>query len=255
MCKNPKYRLDSLRSTQLTFINVMNVHYINYDIQDTCTCRRLPWRRSLFIMTYSFLCRCKLNRFVVSCLGPFAFLLPTIFELFGFPIVWLCAYLMKVIPETYLMKVIPETYLMKVIPETCSERTWWRLFLKHVVSVPDEGYSWNVSCERTWWRLFLKPVMSVPDEGYSWNVMWAYLMKVIPETYLMKVIPETCCERTWWRLFPETCCKRTWWRLFLKRTWWRLFLKQVVSVPDEGYSWNMLWAYLMKIIPETCPVQ
>ena len=251
MCKNPKYRLDSLRSTQLTFINVMNVHYINYDIQDTCTCRRLPWRRSLFIMTYSFLCRCKLNRFVVSCLGPFAFLLPTIFELFGFPIVWLCAYLMKVIPETYLMKVIPETYLMKVIPETCSERTWWRLFLKHVVSVPDEGYSWNVSCERTWWRLFLKPVMSVPDEGYSWNVMWAYLMKVIPETYLMKVIPETCCERTWWRLFLKSVVsvpdEGFSWNVPDGGYSW--------NVPDEGYSWNMLWAYLMKIIPETCPVQ
>ena len=162
MCKNPKYRLDSLRSTQLTFINVMNVHYINYDIQDTCTCRRLPWRRSLFIMTYSFLCRCKLNRFVVSCLGPFAFLLPTIFELFGFPIVWLCA---------YLMKVIPETYLMKVIPETCCERTWWRLFLKSVVSVPDEGFSWNVPDGGYSWN--------VPDEGYSWNMLWTYLMEVI----------------------------------------------------------------------------
>jgi hypothetical protein len=36
------------------------------------------------------------------------------FYLFGFPIFWLWAYLMKVI--TYLMKVI--TYLMKVIQET-----------------------------------------------------------------------------------------------------------------------------------------
>ena len=244
MCKNPKYRLDSLRSTQLTFINVMNVHYINYDMQDTCTCRRLPWRRSLFILTYSFLCRCKLNRFVVSCLGPFAFLLPTIFELFGFPIVWLCAYLMKVIPETYLMKVIPETCPVSVADEGYSwnvscGRTWWRLFLKHVVSVPnedyswnvpDEGYSWNASCERTWWRLFLKHVVSVPDEGYSWDVS----------------------------------CERTWWGLFLKRVVRVPDEGYSWNVPDEGYSWNMLWAYLMKVIPETylmevipetCPVQ
>ena len=33
-----------------------------------------------------------------------------------------------------------------------------------------------------------------------------------------------------------------------ERTWWRLFR---LSVPDEGYSG---WAYLMKVIPETCRV-
>ena len=32
---------------------------------------------------------------------------------FGFQILWLLAYLMKVIPETYLMKVIPETSTMQ----------------------------------------------------------------------------------------------------------------------------------------------
>ena len=46
------------------------------------------------------------------------------FYLFGFPIFWLWAYLMKVITYlmkviTYLMKVI--TYLMKVIQETIRE--------------------------------------------------------------------------------------------------------------------------------------
>jgi hypothetical protein len=33
-----------------------------------------------------------------------------------------------------------------------------------------------------------------------------------------------------------------------ERTWWRLFRKRVVSVIVEGYSRNVLWAYLMKVI-------
>jgi hypothetical protein len=57
---------------------------------------------------------------------------------------------------------------MKVFPETCHARTWWRLFQKHVMHVPDEGYYRNMSC-----------------------------------MYLMKVIPETGHARTWWRLFQK----------------------------------------------------
>ena len=56
---------------------------------------------------------------------------------------------------------------------------------------------------RTCWRLFQKHV--VPGEGYSRKA-----------SYLLKVIPETRC------------------------TWWRLFQKRVVSV--EGYSRNALYA-------------
>jgi len=71
-----------------------------------------------------------------------------------------------------------------------TERTWWRLFQRRVivrtkfltVSVPDEGYSRDVSlCVLNFW-------------------LWAYLMKVIPEIVVvrtkfltvMKVIPEMC---------------------------------------------------------------
>jgi hypothetical protein len=36
--------------------------------------------------------------------------------------------------------------------------------------------------ERTWWRLFQKRVVNVPDGGYSRNASWTYLMEVIPET-------------------------------------------------------------------------
>jgi len=46
--------------------------------------------------------------------------------------------------------------------------------------------------------------------GFPAFRLWAYLMKVIPDT------------------------RRTWWRLFQTRTWWRLFQTHVV--PDEGYS-------------------
>jgi len=80
------------------------------------------------------------------------------FKLFGFPIFRFSA------------------YLMKVIPEMCHDfqRTWWRLFQKRVM------------------------IFSVPDEGYSRNVSWF-------SAYLMKVIPEMChdFQRTWWRLFQK----------------------------------------------------
>ena len=198
-----------------------------------------------------------------------------------FILLW--AYLMKVIPQTrhshyisifvsifillwaYLMKVIPQTrhshttsflflfyyYLMKVIPQTRHshyissflflfyyERTWWRLFHKHVIRT-------------TLLRFYFYFTMSVPDEGYSTNtsfitlyifvsifiLLWAYLMKVIPQTRHSHYI------------------------IYL-----RFYFYFTMSVPDEGYSTNtsfalhytifvsifiLLWAYLMKVIPQT----
>jgi hypothetical protein len=75
----------------------------------------------------------------------------------------------------------------------------WAYLMKVILSVPDEGYF-----ERTWWRLFwaylMKVILSVPDEGYFertlWRFFWAYLMKVI-----LSVPDEGYFERTWWRLF------------------------------------------------------
>jgi hypothetical protein len=58
----------------------------------------------------------------------------------------------------------------------------------NVISIPEFIF------ERTWWRLFQKRVVNVPDGGYSRNASW---------TYLMEVIPETRRERTWWRLFQK----------------------------------------------------
>jgi hypothetical protein len=35
-------------------------------------------------------------------------------------------------------------------------------------------------------------------------------------------------------------------------------MKVILSIPDEGYFectwWRLFWAYLMKVIPETCSV-
>jgi hypothetical protein len=42
------------------------------------------------------------------------------------------------------------------------ERTWWRLFWAYLMKV--------IQAERTWWRLFR---LSVPDEGYSRNLSCA----------------------------------------------------------------------------------
>ena len=112
-------------------------------------------------------------------LGPLAYLFQQTFKLFGFPILWLWAYLMKVIPETCHM-------------------TWWRLFQRHV-TWPDEGYSRDMShdlmkvipetCHMTWRRLFQRHV-TWPDEGYSRDMSHD----------LMKVIPETCHRYYIWYL-------------------------------------------------------
>ena len=122
--------------------------------------------------------------------------------------------------------------MRKLIPVTRREHTWERLFQKHVVNIPEEGYSSNTSWaylrkvipvtrrEHTWGRLFQKHVVSIPEEGYSSNTSGAYLRKVIPVT------------------------RR-------EHTWGRLFQKHVVSIPEEGYSRNTSWAYPRKVILET----
>jgi hypothetical protein len=40
-------------------------------------------------------------------------------------------------------------------------------------------------------------------------------------------------------------------RLRHNKVWWYIHVMHV-HVPDEGYSRNMSWMYLMKVIPETC---
>jgi hypothetical protein len=141
---------------------------------------------------------------------------------------------MKVIPETWAvssnstMGVPDEGYSrnMSGIFKLYYERTWGRLFQKRAVSsnstmsVPDEGYSRHMSgifklyYERTWWRLFQK------HERYLQTLLWAYLMKVIPETWAVSSnstmsVPDEGYSTNMSGIF----------KLYYERTWWRLFQK------------------------------
>ena len=147
-------------------------------------------------------------------------------------------------------------YLMKVIPQTCHSHyiIYLSFYFYFTMSVPDEGYSTNMSftlhyissflflfyCERTLWRLFHKHVThtTLYILVSIFILLWAYLMKVIPQTchshyiiyifvsifillwaYLMKVIPQT---------------RHSHYIRYL-----RSYFYFTMSVPDEGYSTNM----------------
>ena len=157
--------------------------------------------------------------------------------------------------------------------------------------IPQTGHSHYISYhsflflfyyERTWWRLFHKHVIRTTLAIFVsiFILLWAYLMKVIPQTrhshyisYLSFYFYFTY-ERTWWRLFHKQVIRFTLaissflFLFYYERTWWRLFHKHVIrttlvylrfyfyftiSVPDEGYSTNTSFAlaYLMKAIPQT----
>ena len=189
-----------------------------------------------------------------------------------FILLW--AYLMKVIPQTrhshyisylrfkvipqtrhsillwaYLMKVIPQhvirttlyifvsifillwAFLMKIISKTCHSHyiSYLRFYFYFAMSVPDEGYSTNTSFalhytssflflfyyERTWWRLLHKHVIRTTLYIFVsiFILLWAYLMKVIPQTRHSHYI------------------------IYL-----RFYFYFTMSVPDEGYSTNTSFA-------------
>ena len=172
---------------------------------------------------------------------------------------------MKVIPQTRhshttLAIFVPIfillwAYLMKVIPQTRHSHyiIYLRFYFYFTMSVPDEGYSTNTLFalhyissflflfyyELTWWRLFHKHVIHTTLYIFVsiFIVIWAYLMKVIPQTchshttlaifvpifillwaYLMKVIPQT---------------RYSHYIIYL-----RFYFYFTKSLPDEGYSTN-----------------
>ena len=121
------------------------------------------------------------------------------------------------------------------------------------MSVPDEAYSTNTSFplhyissflflfyyEHTWWmvipqtrhshyiiylRFYFYFTMSVHDEGYSTNMSFAL-------HYISYFLFLFYYERTWWRLFHKHVIHTT--------------LAIFVSI------FIVLWAYLMKLIPQT----
>ena len=208
-------------------------------------------------------------------------------------------------------------YLMKVIPQTRHSHyiSYLRFYFYFTMSVPDEGYSTNTSFalhyissflflfyyERTWWRLFHKHVIRTTLAIFVsiFILLWAYLMKVIPQTrhshyisylrfyfyftwaYLMKVIPQTRHSHyisylrfyfyftILMKVIPKHVIRTTlaifvlrfyfilqWAFLFLfynERTWWRLFQKHVIRTTLAIFVsiFILLWAYLMKVIPQT----
>ena len=171
----------------------------------------------------------------------------------------------------------------------------WRLFHKHVIrttlyilvsififtmSVPGEGYSTNTSfalhCifsflflfyyERTWWRLLHKHVIRTTLAIFVpiFILVWAYLMKVIPQTrhlhsisylryyfyFTMSVSYEGYSTNMSFALHYISSF------LFLfynERTWWRLLHKHVIRTTLAIFVsiFILLWVYLMKVIPQT----
>ena len=149
------------------------------------------------------------------------------------------------------------------------------------MSVPDEGYSTNTSFalhyissflflfyyERTWWRLFHKHVIRTTLYIFVsiFILLWAYLMKVIPQTrhshyiiYLrfyfyctMSVPDEGYSTNT---LFALHYISSFLFLFYYERSWWRLFHKHVIHATLDIFVsiFILLWAYLMKVIPQTC---
>ena len=145
---------------------------------------------------------------------------------------------------------------MKVIPQTRHSHyiNYLRFYFYFTMSVPDEGYSTNTSFalhvfvlflfyyERTWWRLFHKHVIRFTFYIFIsiFILLWAYLMTVFHKhvirttlaifvsifillwAYLMKVIPQT--------------------RHSHYISYLRFYFYFTMSVPDEGYSTNTSFA-------------
>ena len=171
---------------------------------------------------------------------------------------------------------------MKVIPQTHHSHyiRYLRFYFYFTMSVPDEGYSTNTLFalhyissflflfyyELTWWRLFHKHVIHTTLAVFVsiFIVIWAYLMKVIPQTchshyirylrfyfyFTMSVPDEGYSINTSFALHYIS------YFLFLfyyERTCWRLFHKHIIRTTLAIFVsiFILLWTYLMKIITQT----
>ena len=171
---------------------------------------------------------------------------------------------------------------MKVIPQTRYSHyiIYLRFYFYFTMSVPDEGYSTNTLFalhyissflflfyyERTWWRLLHKHVIRTTLYIFVsiFILLWAYLMKVIPQTrhshyisylrfyfYFTMIVPDEGYS-------TNTSFALHWLSSFLflfyyDRTWWRFFYKHVIRFTLYIFVsiFILLWAYLMKVIPQT----
>ena len=174
-------------------------------------------------------------------------------------------------------------YLLTFIPKTCHSHyiRYLRFYLYVTMSVPDEGYSTNMSftlhylssflfvCynERTWWRLFHKHVIRTTLYIFVsiFILIWAYLMKVIPQRrhshyisylrfyfYFTMSLPDEGYSTN--MSFALHYISSFLFLFYYERTWWRLFHKHVIHTTLAIFIsiFILLWAYLMKVIPQTC---
>ena len=171
---------------------------------------------------------------------------------------------------------------MKVIPQTRHSHyiSYLRFYFYFTMSVPDEGYSANMSFalhyitsflflfyyERTWWRVFHKHVIRTTLAIFVpiFILLWAYLMKVIPQThhshyirylrfnfyFTMSVPDEGYSINTSFALHYISLFL---FLFFYEPTWWRLLHKHVIRTTLAIFVsiFILLWAYLMKVIPQT----
>ena len=171
------------------------------------------------------------------------------------------------------MKVIPQTRHSHYI-------SYLRFYFYFTMSVPAEGYSTNTSFalhyissflflffyERTWWRLFHKHVIrtTLAILGSIFILLWAYLMKVIPRTrhslyivylhfyfYFTMSVPDEGYSTN--MSFALHCISSFLFLFYYQRTWWRLFHKPVIRFTLYIFIsiFILIWAYLMKAIPQT----
>jgi hypothetical protein len=117
---------------------------------------------------------------------------------------------------------------MKVIPQTCHSHyiRYLRFYFYFTMSVPDEGYSTNTSFAHyiSYLRSYFYFTMSAPYESYSTNTSFAL-------HYISSFLFLFYYEPTWWRLFHKHVI--------------RTILYILLSI------FILLWAYLMKVIPQT----
>jgi hypothetical protein len=171
---------------------------------------------------------------------------------------------------------------MKVIPQTRHSLyiVYLHFYFYFNMSVPDEGYSTNTSFalhymssflflfynERTWWRLFQKHVIRTTLAIFVsiFISLRAYLIMVIPQTrhshyivylrfyfyFTMSVPDEGYSTNTSFALHYISSFL---FLFFYERTWWRFFHKHVIRTTLAIFVsiFILLWAYLMKVIPQT----
>ena len=155
-----------------------------------------------------------------------------------------------------------------------------RFYFYFTMSVPDESYSTNTSFElhyissflflfyneRTWWRLFHKHVIRTTLYIFVsiFILLWPYLMKVIKQTrhshYIIHLI---FYFYLLWSYLMNGYSTNTSFALhyissflflfYYERTWWKLFHKHVIRTTLYIFVsiFILLWPYLMKVIKQT----